>query len=429
MRVYICTLVVGKALLNSRPFKKGVDMDSELVRFEEQLRALGLVREKELPYMVSWVRHYIDLGFPGDEEYAEILLDEGRWDWQVRQALDAVKLYRKMMGVEDGAAEGSDEEVSPLALLVRKLRVRQYSRRTVKAYSHWCGRYLSFCVERELDPNADAAFVSYLSYLALKRRVAASTQNQAFNAILFLFRNVWGREPENIDAVRARKPVRLPEVLSHGEVKAVLEEVRGVAGLAIRMIYSGGLRRNEAVGLRVKDVDLDAARMMVRGGKGDKDRVTVLSRSLVPELQEYLEKLRSGFDSARRKVPVSLPRALERKYPAAGLEWPWQYLFPASRPSVDPVSGLVRLHHLHGSVLQKEMRRAVKAAGISKRATLHTLRHSFATHLLMRGVDLCEIQELLGHKNLETTRVYLHVMRGMDGLQTERLDLLGLPTG
>jgi integron integrase len=385
---------------------------------------LGLVREKELPYMVSWVRQYIELGFPVDEEYAEILLGEGRREWQVRQALDAVKLYRKLMGVEDGGTGGSDEEVSPLASLVRKLRVRQYSRRTVKAYSHWCGRYLSFCGERELDCRADAAFVSYLSYLALKRRVAASTQNQAFNAILFLFRNVWDREPENIDAVRARKPVRLPEVLSHGEVRAVLGKVRGVAGLAIRMIYSGGLRRNEAVGLRVKDVDLDAARMVVRGGKGDKDRVTVLSRSLVPELQEYLEKLRSGFDSARRKVPVSLPRALERKYPAAGLEWPWQYLFPASRPSVDPVSGLVRLHHLHGSVLQKEMRRAVKAAGIPKRATLHTLRHSFATHLLMRGVDLCEIQELLGHKNLETTRVYLHVMKGMKVDDSGRLDLM-----
>ena len=415
-------------MLNSRPFKKGVDMASELVVFEERLQALRLVREKELPYMVSWVRRYIKLGCPGDEEYAEILLGEGRWDWQVRQALDAVKLYRKMVGVEDAGAEASDEEVSPLALLVRKLRVRQYSQRTVKAYSHWCGRYLSFCGERELDPSADAAFVSYLSYLALKRRVAASTQNQAFNAILFLFRSVWDREPENIDAVRARKPVRLPEVLSHEEVRAVLGKVRGVAGLAIRMIYSGGLRRNEAVGLRVKDVDLDSARMVVRGGKGDKDRVTVLSRSLIPELQEYLERLRIGFESTGRKVPVSLPRALERKYPVAGLEWPWQYLFPASRPSVDPESGLVRLHHLHGSVLQKEMRRAVQAAGIAKRATLHTLRHSFATHLLMRGVDLCEIQELLGHRNLETTRVYLHVMKGMKADDNDRLDLMETPT-
>lgn len=415
-------------MLNSRPFKKGVDMESELAVFEERLRELRLVREKELPYMVSWVRHYIELGFPGDEEYAGILLGEGRWDWQVRQALDAVKLYRKMVGVENGGAGGSDDEGSPLTLLVRRLRVRQYSRRTVKAYSHWCGRFLSFCGERELDPSADAAFVSYLSYLALKRRVAASTQNQAFNAILFLFRNVWDREPENIDAVRARKPVRLPEVLSHGEVRAVLGEVRGVAGLAVRMIYSGGLRRNEAVSLRVKDLDLDSARMVVRGGKGDKDRVTVLSRCLIPELQEHLAKLRSGFDSARRKVPVSLPRALERKYPAAGLEWPWQYVFPASRAAVDPVTGLVRLHHLHGSVLQKEMRRAVKAAGISKRATLHTLRHSFATHLLMRGVDLCEIQELLGHKNLETTRVYLHVMKGMETGDNDRLDLMDTST-
>jgi len=424
----MCTLVVREALLNSRPFKKGVDMESELVVFEKRLRGLGLVRDKELPYMVSWVRQYIELGFPVDEEYAEILLGEGRLDWQVRQALDAVKLYRKLIGVDTGKAEESAEGASPIALLVRKLRVRQYSRSTVKAYSHWCGRYLSFCEERELDSSADAAFVSYLSYLALKRHVAASTQNQAFNAILFLFRNVWDREPENIDAVRARKPVRLPEVLSFDEVNAVLEVVRGVAGLAIRMIYSGGLRRNEAVGLRVKDVDLEASRIVVRGGKGDKDRVTVLSRALIPELQEYLKRLRIGFDSTGRKVPVSLPRALERKYPAAGLEWPWQYLFPASRPSVDPESGLVRLHHLHGSVLQKEMRRAVQAAGIAKRATLHTLRHSFATHLLLRGVDLCEIQELLGHKNLETTRVYLHVMKGMRSDDDGRLDLMETPT-
>jgi integron integrase len=269
--------------------------------------------------------------------------------------------------------------------------------------------------------------VAYLSLLALKQHVASSTQNQAFNAILFLFRNVLGREPEGIDAVRARKPKRLPVVLTREEVVTILTLTSGDPGLILRIIYASGLRLNEALSLRVQDLDLENVSLMVRGGKGNKDRVTILSIQLVPELKEHLAALKSAFMKA--DVPVSLPSALERKYPNAGLEWKWQYIFPSRRPSVDPESGNVRRHHLHSSVIQRAMRKAVQLARVHKHATVHTLRHSFATHLLMTGVDLCEIQELLGHKSLETTRVYLHVMKGMKNSVESPLDqLVGMTT-
>lgn len=389
--------------------------------FEEYLQSLKLVREKQVPFMLWWVRHYRALGRPGEHEYADALEKEGRKDWQIRQALDAVKLYSRFAGVEEGN-EAVSVSSDPVAALVDALRVRHYSRSTVKTYSGWSRKYLCFCRERELEPREDSSFRDYMSFLALRKKVASSTQNQAFNAVLFLFRNVWGREPEGIDAVRARKPKRLPVVLSPAEVSRVLSLVDGVAGLVLRIIYSSGLRLGEALSLRVQDLDPDGCSLTVRGGKGDKDRVTLLSRSLVPALEEQLERVRDGFSGER--VPVSLPFALERKYPGAGLEWKWQYLFPASGPSVDPESGAVRRHHMHYSVVQRAMRRAVRESGVRKHATVHTLRHSFATHLLMKGVDLCEIQELLGHRSLETTRVYLHVVKGLDDGHGRKPDLL-----
>jgi len=230
------------------------------------------------------------------------------------------------------------------------------------------------------------------------------------------------KEPEGIDAVRARKPGRLPVVLAPDEVADVLKRANGVPGLILRIIYSSGLRLNEALSLRVQDVDLQGPSIMVRGGKEDKDRVTVLSRRLVPAIRKHLEVQKKAFRD--EKIPVSLPGALERKYPNAGLEWDWQYLFPSEDPSISPDTGELRRHHIHPSSLQRAMRTALKVSGVSKHATIHTLRHSFATHLLMSGVDICEIQELLGHRNLETTRVYLHVMKGLRPAATSPLDLL-----
>ncbi len=396
-------------------------MQQKLEEFEEYLRKMNLVNTRQLPYMLWWIRNHLILGRPEETVYAVLLEKEGKQDWQIRQALDAVKLYQQYSGDPGNGRDGVTLE-DPIEILIEKLRIRHYSRSTVRTYSSWSRKYLDFCSSRNLKPRKDASFVAYLSLLALKQHVASSTQNQAFNAILFLFRNVWGREPEGINAVRARKPKRLPLVLTYEEVAGILTRTTGDPGLILRIIYASGLRLNEALSLRVQDLDLENGSLMVRGGKGDKDRVTVVSRQLVPELKKHLAALKSAFMKA--DVPVSLPSALERKYPNAGLEWKWQYIFPSRRSSVDPESGKVRRHHLHSSVIQRAMRKAVQLAEVHKHATVHTLRHSFATHLLMAGVDLCEIQELLGHKSLETTRIYLHVMKGMKNSVESPLDLL-----
>ncbi|MCD4848566.1 MAG: integron integrase [Candidatus Aegiribacteria sp.] len=379
------------------------------------------MNETHLPYMFWWVKHYLFMQRPDAAEYSQILEEEGKEDWQIRQALDAVKLYHQFSG-EIIPHEINGLADNPVEDLVNKLQVRHYSSSTVKIYSHWCSRYLDFCSSRELKSEEDASFVAYLSYLALKKRVASSTQNQAFNAILFMFRNVWEREPEGINAVRARKPKRLPVVLTLDEVAAILINTSGVSGLVIRLIYSSGLRLKESLNLRVQDLNFESGSVMVRSGKGDKDRMTILSKELVPDLREHLGAVRNSFSGT--DVPASLPNALERKYPNAGFEWKWQYFFPANRPSINPDTGDCLRHHLHPSTVQREMRNAVGQSGVNKHATVHTLRHSFATHLLMAGVDLCEIQELLGHRSLETTRIYLHVMKGMKQSVKSPLDLL-----
>jgi integron integrase len=293
------------------------------------------------------------------------------------------------------------------------LRVRHYSLRTEKSYLQWVKRYILFHHKRHPRDMGDEEVRSYLSFLAVKRQVAASTQNQALNALVFLYKHVLNRELGAIDAVRARRSHYLPTVLTSKETQQVLSQLTGESRLICSLLYGSGLRLLECLRLRVKDLDFAAGWVIVRDGKGFKDRITVLPESLAPELTKHLVRVKALHeDFCKRGLGgVELPYALERKYPRAGREWAWQYVFPARNVSSDPRSGARRRHHVHESVPQRAVRRAVRLAGISRPVGCHTFRHCFATHLLEAGTDIRTVQELLGHKDLNTTMIYTHVMQ------------------
>jgi integron integrase len=293
--------------------------------------------------------------------------------------------------------------------LVQKIRLKRLSLRTERAYLGWVGRFAGF-VGVEPGHLTSADVERYLSHLAVRGGVSASTQNQAFSAVLFLFRHVLGRELD-VDALRAPESHRLPVVLSKTEVADVLRRLPSRFAFMARLIYGSGLRLQECLELRIKDVDFDRGILVVRSGKGDKDRPTVLPEALRKDWETHLRGVRDLHELDRQNdLPgVALPRALERKYPNGGKEWGWFWAFPAATLSTDPRSLVVRRHHVHPSAFQKSFRQAVQAAGIGKAATIHTLRHSFATHLLEAGTDIRSIQELLGHTDVKTTMVYTHV--------------------
>lgn len=309
-----------------------------------------------------------------------------------------------------------------------KIRLKHYSIRTEQAYVDWVKRFVLFSGKRHPSTMGAAEVEAFLTHLAVDGKVSASTQNQAKSAILFLYREVLQQELPWLDNVeQAKTSRRLPVVLTHAEVAAVLERLKGVHALLGRLLYGTGMRLMEGMRLRVKDVEFTRKEIIVRDGKGFKDRVTMLPLSLVEPLKTHLvrvkqqheDDLRAGFGS------VYLPYALERKYPNAGREWGWQYVFPSAQFSVDPRSGVTRRHHLDEKVLQRAMKQAVRDAGLVKPATPHTLRHSFATHLLQSGYDIRTVQELLGHKDVSTTMIYTHVLnRGGQGVRSP-LDAIG----
>lgn len=303
---------------------------------------------------------------------------------------------------------------SPFLHQVREaIRVRHYSRRTEDAYLGWIRRYILFHGKRHPAEMGAAEVGAFLSHLAVGREVSAGTQNQALNALVFLYGKVLEAPlPEIAGVVRAKSSKRLPVVLTTAEVAHVLRSLRGVPWLVACLLYGSGLRLMEAMRLRVKDLDFPRRALVVRDGKGSKDRVVTLADELIEPLRRHLENRRSLFeqDVAAGCGSVWLPFALARKYPNAPLEWGWQYVFPANQISTDPRSGERRRHHLDESVVQKAVRRAVKAAGIDKPASCHTLRHSFATHLLERGADIRTVQEQLGHVDVRTTQIYTHVI-------------------
>jgi len=309
--------------------------------------------------------------------------------------------------------------VRPPRLLDRvreALRVRHYSLRTEDAYVGWIRRFILFHGVRHPDEMGSAEVVAFLTHLATVVGVAASTQNQALSALLFLYRVVLGRELAGLgDAARAHSQRRLPVVLSRDEAHAVLRELRGlneIYGLAGTLLYGAGLRILECLRLRVRDLDFERHQITLRNGKGGRDRPALLPRSAEAGLRRQLERTRGlhRSDLAAGEGHVKLPFALARKYPGCATLWEWQWVFPASRISADPRTGERHRHHLHETAVQRAVREAGLRAGIDRRVTCHVLRHSFATHLLESGSDIRTVQELLGHRDVRTTQIYTHVL-------------------
>jgi integron integrase len=389
--------------------------------FQAFLTEKGTVKPHHVPYYVKWISvcyQFLGESFSvrlGTDRKKDALrhLSLSLEDWQVRQADHALVLYDYFLS----AQTKDTAEVRPWKPLEDRmrsaLRLHHRSMSTEKTYVTWVRAFGQFLREKDPETVTTENLQDFLSHLAVDKKVSSSTQNQALNAVLFLFRHVLDRKIGDLDAVRARQHRHLPVVLTPSEVRSVFDCMEGTTLLLARLIYGCGLRLTEALTLRVKDMDFEQNLVIVRSGKGDRDRRTILPESLKNDLLHHIDEIRTFHDRDRLNgvAGVWLPGALERKYPNASKEWGWFWLFPAKTLSVDPRSLIVRRHHVQPGSLQQAFKNAVTTAGITKHAHIHTLRHSFATHLLERGYDIRTIQELLGHRNLETTMIYTHVAK------------------
>lgn len=292
------------------------------------------------------------------------------------------------------------------------MRMRRLSLATEKSYLHYIGRFLEFHGRKKPEAMAEAEVETFLTHLVMEERIAKSTQNVAFSALLFLYREILGIELQGVDALRSHRPKRVPVVLSRSEVSRVLEQLEGQSLLIASVLYGAGLRLFEGQRLRVKDVDFENGLLIIRAGKGDQDRRTVFPQSLYRPLFDHLNQGRERWEALQNDhlLPVSMPDALAKKYPGAPFEWSWQYVFPAPKPSLDIVDGLEKRHHFLEDNFQRALKRAASQTNIDKNVSPHTLRHSFATHVLEAGYHVRTVQNLLGHKDIRTTQVYLHVM-------------------
>lgn len=309
-----------------------------------------------------------------------------------------------------------------LARLREEIRRRNYSYSTEKIYSQWIVRFVRFHNYTHPDKMAEPEVVSYLNYLANQLNVAASTQNQALSAIVFLYKHILKRPLENLDKLkRAKRPKRLPVVLTEKEALSIINSTEGVHKLVLSLLYGSGLRISEALRLRVLDVDLNYKQITVRNGKGLQDRVTMIPEAIVPDLEKHILKVKNlhRIDLSRGFGETILPKALSKKYPMASIESKWQYLFPSKTRRRDPRSGVRQRYHISAKNIRRAVRRAVNLHQIEKHVTPHTFRHSFATHLLKNGYDIRTVQELLGHKSVKTTMIYTHVLnRGGRGVKS-----------
>jgi len=406
--------------------------------FETFLSKLGAIPEDKIKFYLHWVRKFLkscnyqleNINTKHVSQYLDSLdADERIADWQVRQAADAVILYvekylkRPLHQITSSAkgptAKSLDQKgVLPWQQTLEEaknvIRLRHYSLSTEKTYLGWIGRFKVYVEDREPHLLEADDMKKYLTHLALHGRVSASTQNQAFNALLFLYRHILHKEVNDFTSVaRAKRKVNLPAVLSRDEVKKILSFLDGPYLLMAQLMYGCGLRLMECLRLRIKDVDFESDLLVVRSGKGEKDRALMIPEKMKGELSKQVASVKEVHDQDVKMGygEVFLPDALEKKYPRAPKEWGWQWVFPAEKLSVDPRSGKVMRWHIHPSAIQRAVREAVMKANLPKRASCHTLRHSFATHLLEAGHNIRTIQELLGHKHVNTTMIYTHVLR------------------
>ena len=386
--------------------------------FKQFLLDKGATKAQYVPYYLKWVSEcYAFLDVPpatrinGDQRKGFLThLSKHHEDWQVKQADTALRFYDYFLSREmKASAEGMHAAAGDWKMLEErmreKLRLRQRALSTEKTYLTWVRRFRAFVHEKDPSHLEGRDLQDFLSRLAVEKRVSPSTQNQALNAVVFLYRHILEKDIENeLSAVRARQRRHLPVVLSAREVQTIFDYLSGTHRLMAMLIYGCGLRLQECLRLRIKDIDLEQNVVIVRSGKGDKDRRTVLPEVLKDDLIRHIGEVRSLYDRDRKENVngVWLPGALEKKYPNAGKEWGWFWLFPSKSLSIDARNLVVRRHHVHPASLQKAFKVAVGKTGITKHASLHTLRHSFATHLLEKGYDIRTIQELLGHQNLQT---------------------------
>ncbi len=426
--------------------KMAKTINDTLPEFQKYLLEKNLVPAKNTPFFAHWVSRFLNYARRNDlstVEYQETAVlefleflkaDKHILDWQHKQASDSLRLYFfHYLGKTDSRTAkviNSQNIAEIIEETKRLIRLKHYAYSTERTYIQWTERFLEYIVQtikKKISDVDSSDFKNFISHLALKKRVSASTQNQAFNAILFFFRYALGKDAGNIsDTVRAKRGQKLPVVFSVAEVKRLLDCLTGRDLLIAGLIYGAGLRLMELARLRVKDVDMDLNTLTIRSGKGDKDRTTILPAAVKEQLKNHLAEVKKMHerDLSRGHGEVNLPDALNKKYPQAGRQWAWQYVFPANNNSVDPRSGKVARHHISDTAIQKMIKSAIKKSGIPKHASVHTLRHSFATHLLMNGVNIREVQELLGHKNVETTMIYTHVLRDMSHAPKSPLDTL-----
>jgi integron integrase len=315
------------------------------------------------------------------------------------------------------------------------IRRQHKSISTEQTYLGWLNRYIRALRHIPTSLPSEQKLERFLTDLALKHGVSASTQNQAFNAILYFYKDVLGVELKNVQALRATRPAHIRHAPTIEETRKLIAAVRDVGGypvnLIVRLLYGCGLRVTEPLNLRIKDVDLENGRLLIRGAKGGKDRVVMLPRSLVTDLHAQLARARAWWEQDRKlgRPGVEMPDALARKYPNGGASWGWHWVFPADHCSRDPRSGTERRHHLYPQTIQRQLKRAVQAADIHLPVSVHTLRHSFATHLLQSGTDIRTVQELLGHSDVSTTMIYTHVLRIAAGTVASPLDAFAASTG
>lgn len=394
--------------------------------FRNYLLNRHLTSEKSAPYYVSWVSKcyaFADKG-PGASlsggEVDKFLRHLARSceEWQVGQAKEAITLYAYFLKSKEtaGIERSADADVlwkQAADTMVSVMRLKHLALKTEKAYLGWVRSFFAFMKGKSPDKLDNEDFKAFISHLAVDRKVARSTQNQAFNAVLFFYRHALDKDPGDLGlTLRAKQGQRLPVVLSPGEVLRLFDHMQGTGLLMARLIYGSGIRLNECLRLRVKDIDFERSFLTVRAGKGDKDRQTLLPERLKADLRAHLDTVRELYEADLKDEILSgvyLPNALERKYPNAGKEWAWQWLFPSRELSVDPRTRKVRRHHIHNNTLQRQIKKAVQKAGLPKQVSVHTLRHSFATHLLEKGYDIRTIQDLLGHASVQTTMIYTHV--------------------